>query len=132
MMKFREARKKCMVYPEDKFINIWDPFISLLLIASCIITPYHIAFSQDDLNWKIALIIIDLLFLSDIFITFNLAFYDEDFYLSEDRCEIAYNYLRSGWLIIDVIAIIPFEYIGGASIHSEGHENHNSNDGNLN
>jgi len=41
--------------------------------------------------------------------------------LCDNRCEIAENYLRSGWLIIDIVAIIPFEYIGGASLQSSDH-----------
>ena len=41
---------------------------------------------------------------------FNSAYYDEETELIDDRKEIAKYYLK-GWFTVDVLAIIPFDYI---------------------
>lgn len=51
---------------------------------------------------------VDLLFLFDIIVNFNLATYNEDMEVVENRIEIAKNYLQ-GWFAIDLVAIIPFD-----------------------
>ena len=50
------------------------------------------------------------MFLLDIIICFNSAFYDEQSELVDDRKNISYNYI-SGWFFVDFIAIIPFDKI---------------------
>lgn len=50
------------------------------------------------------------MFLMEIVFSFNTAFYSEDFEIIDSRKEIARNYLN-GWFIIDLFAIIPFEFI---------------------
>lgn len=54
--------------------------------------------------------IIDFMFLLDIIIIFNTAYYTDDYDLIDSRKEIACNYLN-GWFSIDFIAIIPFDVI---------------------
>lgn len=52
---------------------------------------------------------IDILFLCDMFVIFNSAFYDEESYkMTENRNEIACAYLK-GWFIIDLVSILPFD-----------------------
>jgi hypothetical protein len=48
------------------------------------------------------------MFLMDILIIFNTAYYNEDFKLIEDRKNIAKDYL-TGWFAIDLVAIVPFD-----------------------
>lgn len=75
-----------MVYPEDPFKVFWDPFMAFVLIMTCVVTPIRIAFyKEDELHWIITNYVIDLLFLSDIFVIFNTAYYDEDFQIVDDR-----------------------------------------------
>lgn len=50
------------------------------------------------------------MFAVDIFINFNLALYNEDMEVIEDRFTIAYHYM-TGWLLIDVVSIVPYELI---------------------
>ena len=59
-------------------------------------------------NWIYINYTVDILFLIDIFVNFNLATYDEDFVVIEDRAKLAKNYL-GGWFTIDVMSIIPFD-----------------------
>ena len=45
-MRFRSDKKQCILYPEDTQKTYWDIFITLILLISCIITPWRIAFGE--------------------------------------------------------------------------------------
>ena len=45
-MRFRMNKKKNLLYPEDTFKVNWDLFITLILLISCITTPFRIAFGD--------------------------------------------------------------------------------------
>ena len=110
-MVTRENRKMFMFYPEDRFKIRWDIFISLILIFTCIITPYRIAFfDQDSSGWAFANYFVDFMFLADILIIFNSAQSDEDYKIIDDRWEVAVIYFKT-WFTIDLLAIIPFDLI---------------------
>lgn len=54
---------------------------------------------------------IDIFFLLDIFVNLNTALMDESFTtVIHTRWQIFVSYLKS-WLIIDIVSILPFEYI---------------------
>lgn len=82
----------------------------------CIYTPIYISFSLDDFSahgtnsWYLLNLILDIIFLIDIVVVFLSAFYDEDFRIVDDVKIIA-NYYLKGWLVTDIIAIIPFDLI---------------------
>lgn len=111
-MFIREKRIKWMFYPEDGFKIFWDLFIMLVIVFSCIIIPIRIAFGgiDDSKGWKIVNYVMDFIFLIDIIVTFNSAYYDDSFKLIEDREIIKKTYLRS-WFIFDVISVVPFHEI---------------------
>lgn len=50
-MKERNSRQRCLIYPEDQFIGIWDAFMVFLLFSNCILMPYQIAFEINDMHW---------------------------------------------------------------------------------
>jgi hypothetical protein len=111
------------MYPNDKFPIFWDLVVTVILLASCLMTPINLAFPHlaDDTNWTTACLIIDFLFLMDIFINFFSAYEDQDLRIQDDRKLIVKNYLR-GWFIIDIVAILPIETLlditqGNASTH---------------
>ena len=85
--------------------------MTLVLLYSCVATPVQIALYEQItgypqvINW-----VVDILFLIDIFVIFNSALIDEDLKILEDRLAIAKAYM-SGFFIIDVIAIIPFDLL---------------------
>ena len=107
-MRHRDHRKQFLFYPEDQFKANWDLFISVVLIFTCLSTPFRLAFvEQDNTTWTILNFSIDLMFLLDIIFIFNSAYSDEDFKIIDDRSLIASNYLNS-WFAIDFLAIIPF------------------------
>jgi hypothetical protein len=86
----------------------------LILLISCILTPYRIAFSENDVEetvgWQIVGYGIDVFFFIDIIVIMNSAFYDEEFQIVEDRVIIVKAYLVS-WFAVDLLAILPFELI---------------------
>lgn len=60
--------------------------MAIVLILTCFVTPIRIAFyTSDELHWKVINYIIDFLFLSDIIVIFNTAYYDDDFIIIENR-----------------------------------------------
>lgn len=58
---------------------VWDVFISMVLIFTCIATPLRIAFEQLEPSSSAAFIdiVVDLMFLLDMIIIFNKAYFDE-------------------------------------------------------
>ena len=87
--------------------------MTVVLLTSCVITPIDIAFAGDSDMSPLANptnLFIDLMFLIDIFVSFNAAYYDEEMALIVDRKKISHNYL-TGWFAIDVLAIMPFDVI---------------------
>ena len=74
-------------------------------------TPLSIAFNDIenvDPQSQVIDYIIDSLFLIDIFVIFNTAYYNDDSEIIDDRKEIASAYAR-WWFMIDLLAIIPFD-----------------------
>lgn len=78
-----------LIHPDNNILKTWDMFITLLLILTCMSTPLHLAFfednsffagsSEDNSNWwHIYNYICDGLFLLDIIICFNTKYLDED------------------------------------------------------
>ena len=51
----------------------------------------------------------DFIFLIDIFVNFNSAYYEND-KLIDDRRKIVFNYL-TGWFIIDLLAMLPIDLL---------------------
>mmetsp|Transcript_26579 Transcript_26579/g.40570 ORF Transcript_26579/g.40570 Transcript_26579/m.40570 type:complete len:153 (-) Transcript_26579:169-627(-) len=86
-MRARKNKKTWMLYPEDQHKVYWDLFITVILLISCILTPYNIAFGgiQEPLGWTMINFTIDGMFLIDILIIFNSAYYDDEFIIVEDR-----------------------------------------------
>lgn len=81
------------------------------MILSCSSTPYIIAFhANENISWTIYDYVCDFIFLIDIFIIFNTAFYDKEFRLNDKRKDIAINYIK-GWFLIDFTAILPFQLL---------------------
>jgi hypothetical protein len=64
-------RNRTLLYPDSNFKKNWDVIISLILLATCILTPLNFAF-QDDLDEILGVVItnylIDILFFFDILI----------------------------------------------------------------
>jgi hypothetical protein len=83
--------------------------MTIVLLITCFLTPYDIAFNVDSQLWiKIVDYVIDVLFLFDIIIIFNTAFYDDEIELIDSRKVIFWTYFK-GWFFIDLFSCIPFD-----------------------
>ena len=85
-------------------------FIIFILLTSLITTPVRIAFApiNEPAGWQFFEGLIDIMFLLDILVIFNSAFYDNEFFIVQNRKIIANEYLKS-WFTIDLLSIIPLE-----------------------
>jgi hypothetical protein len=45
-MTVRKDEKPFIIYPENKFKGIWDLFMTVVLIITCVSTPLSIAFED--------------------------------------------------------------------------------------
>jgi len=98
--------------------------ITAVLLFTCTVTPFRVAFVsnekddnlrasfhiKDTLNWTITNYAVDFAFLIDIFINFASAYQDDDYKIIDDLKLIAENYM-TGWFLIDIISIFPFEFV---------------------
>jgi len=71
---------KLMFAPNGKYKNIWNIILALLLLQTATIMPFKLAFidSQPFDSWWYANLIIDFLFLFDIFVNLSSAYYDSE------------------------------------------------------
>ncbi|XP_038064905.1 potassium voltage-gated channel unc-103-like [Patiria miniata] len=117
------------------FKAVWDWFVLLLVVYTAIFTPYAAAFLLNDDERRAKLnkeaetrageglsssyteplvildLIVDIMFIVDIFINFRTTFIDDvKGEVVSDPAKIAKHYLK-GWFVIDVLAAIPFDLI---------------------
>ena len=88
-------------------------YIIFMLLFTCGVTPYRLAFfiDQDDpLHWKIINYCVDGSFAVDMVFTFFSAYYDTETTIVGDRKKICKQYM-CGWFAIDFMSIFPFEAI---------------------
>lgn len=109
-----------LLHPKSKIKLMWTPVVVLLLLYTATLMPYVLVFFDIDDNewtnpWVVFQLIVDLLFWFDLIINLISAYYNEEGILIKTQKEIAYNYLK-GWFFIDLIACLPFNYIGDAFI----------------
>lgn len=99
--------------PDDNFKFVWDIITTSMLLLVFFITPYWIAFTEDEeIGWLAIDSVIDFIFMIDIIINFFTAYYNDKYILIDKWTTISWNYLK-GWFFIDLISIIPFNLISG-------------------
>ena len=95
--------------PESLFKKVWNIVIIVLLMYTACFVPYKTSFLDDDTSglfvWEL---IVDSLFIIDIFVNFFSGFEDPDSGVVEVRLkQIFRNYFYS-WFLLDIAACIPF------------------------
>ena len=113
-----------ILLPDDPLQVNWDLYITLILFFTFIVTPFRIAFTNDDnLAWTIADGVIDFMFLIDIILNFFMAYYNNEYILIDKRTKIAVKYITT-WFFIDLVAVVPFNLLIPSS--SEGNSDYGS------
>ena len=87
-----------------------------ILIASCFLIPFEIAFPNDNDGNKDIIKgtldkIFDVLFFFDAIVTFKVAVFNDDYNIIDNRKDIAIIYLK-GWFTLDILSCIPFGILG--------------------
>lgn len=112
-----------LFHPQADWRKSWDLGMMGLLIFSALVTPFELAFLDNGdcgtvccsppmcLMWAVNQLV-TILFIIDIHIIFNTAFFSQtQGKWIVDRQSVAVEYLKT-WFFVDVISVIPFEYIG--------------------
>jgi hypothetical protein len=101
-----------VVSPKNRFLKRWDLATMFALFFTAFITPVEVGFTSE-MTWWDALFyvnrLVDIVFISDLFLQFNLAYRDDDKggQLIKSRTMIAKRYMK-GWFIIDISSCVPF------------------------
>jgi len=116
--KYEKARSLLM--PDSLTRAVWDAVNLCLLTWTTFEIPVSMLFTTHDLQetgltctWNTFMIvnfIVDTLFLVDVGISFNTAYYDSNAILVDDRRMIAMHYMTT-WFFLDVGTSIPLDQI---------------------
>ena len=100
---------------------IWDAINLILLSWTTFEIPVNMLFEEAggesapglSCDWNTFMIInftVDILFLVDVVVSFNTAYFDDNSILVDDRLQIALNYMKS-WFVLDVGTSVPLDQI---------------------
>ncbi|XP_055959175.1 potassium voltage-gated channel subfamily H member 7 [Patella vulgata] len=117
---------QCTILHYSPFKAVWDWIILLLVIYTAIFTPYAAAFllseEKKSLNKNVSAesrysdpmtiidLIVDIMFIIDIFINFRTTYVNKNDEVVSHPGKIAVHYFK-GWFLIDVVAAIPFDLL---------------------
>eukprot|EP00877_Chromochloris_zofingiensis_P001182 jgi/Chrzof1/11064/Cz05g22050.t1 len=103
-------------------LRIWDTVMLLIILYVAFTAPYQIVFYNLEIdgpfawNW-----VVDIIFLIDTIMQFNITYFDhEQQHMVTSRKSITRNFTR-GWLITDIISLIPYETIAWGIIKNCSH-----------
>ena len=110
-LKIQKAQ--CVLLPHSRLRQIAAMVMSLLLLWSATVTPYTLAFLDEDTSVTMEVLeaIVTFLFACDILLTFFSAYYNTtDNILIVSHRLIALKYLRT-WFFIDLVACFPTQLL---------------------
>ena len=98
---------KWIIHPKAHRKVYWDLFVAVFILYSVLLVPFKLGFSIENPALDVVDIFVDLIFLSDMILSFNQAYFDQDRgkYII-DRCKIAKNYGKT-WFGIDFFSTFP-------------------------
>eukprot|EP00808_Paulinella_micropora_P015429 g13950.t1 len=105
-----QSRPAWILYPSDPLFRCWDLLLLLTMSYCVVIIPLEIAFVHQTWghtafnNIEIA---IQVIFVTDIFISFFLAYYTPYGVLIKDHRRICQHYVKT-YFVFDVIAAMPY------------------------
>ena len=119
---FRLRKRNCRISHTSQFKVKFDLFVMLFAIWNSFEIPINIAFEPEAMShWMFRIIehFIDLVFFMDIVINFRTTYVNQKTNKTVYEWKlICWNYLK-GRFMIDFLAAIPFEMVGGFFIPEE-------------
>ena len=98
------------LHPHGSRRFLWDIVVSIMTIVSVFTITFYVGFDIYPTADILALdLIIDSIYLIDIFVKFNTAFHDDSGELVMNARDIAKHYLKNEFLL-DACSIIPVDY----------------------
>jgi hypothetical protein len=99
-----------MIHPLSVFAQIWLSVMAFFIVVCFFFVPYQLAFNYkedfqgmaDQMVWATLVRIMDTVFLFDVFVQFNIVYFD-DGEIVTDRRLVAKRYLRS-WFLPDLLS----------------------------
>jgi hypothetical protein len=88
-------------------------FLFSIIIYSCVVLPYRIAFAEDDVDSPLD-VIFDICLWLDIALSFFSAYIDSDENVIKNHKKIVKTYIKS-WFFIDLISVLPISYFYSSS-----------------
>jgi hypothetical protein len=99
-----------IIREDSRTRTTWDLVILALIVASCLLVPYQVAFvHRVDLAGSLLIYAIDLFFLFDIYLNFRTTYRYQGIDV-DDRRLIARRYLR-GMFAFDLLAAVPLDLL---------------------
>eukprot|EP00602_Paraphysomonas_sp_CaronLab_P011332 CAMPEP_0185040618 /NCGR_PEP_ID=MMETSP1103-20130426/38884_1 /TAXON_ID=36769 /ORGANISM="Paraphysomonas bandaiensis, Strain Caron Lab Isolate" /LENGTH=940 /DNA_ID=CAMNT_0027579995 /DNA_START=676 /DNA_END=3498 /DNA_ORIENTATION=+ len=106
-----EMLRRGIINPYSRWKVDFDLMIVVCTVLTIITSSLRIGFDiKNSEAWHIYDVLIDVIFLVDIFFGFITAFEQPDFTLNTDHRSIASRYLR-GWFAIDLASGFPFSFL---------------------
>eukprot|EP01135_Chromosphaera_perkinsii_P009268 Nk52_evm20s1705 gene=Nk52_evmTU20s1705 len=114
MQKYKVVMKqsqtfKYVIHPGNLYKTIWDWFMMVLVLLTCVLVPYAIAFDSRLVPIYVE-VIIDVCFISDLVMNFRTGYLDDSGRPIMDPKLIRKHYLR-GWFVLDLLAAFPFSLL---------------------
>lgn len=124
--RIQEESTSHVIFPWNKYYKCWWGFTVVAATFTIFLETYQIAFMPGGLKpyadaSSILEYILVAIFVLDILINFNLAYYDEKDEIVLDRASIARNYLRFMFWI-DLIGVFPFYLVALAAAGALGED----------
>ena len=98
-----------MIFPDQKWKNFWDTFLSILILYTVLFLPYRLAFIEiqdENYFWIIFDIFNDLIFAIDIFLNFFCAYSTHHEELITSKYLIIYHYLTGIYNFLCLISLV--------------------------
>ena len=106
----KKSKGFLVLNPNSMIRAVWDISLFIFIIYQSISLPMRVSFEMPTTDISFYLeIIIDIMFITDIFINFNTGFYKKN-QLIMQRAAIAKQYLEL-WFWLDLLSSIPFTWI---------------------
>ncbi|KAM3146406.1 hypothetical protein pb186bvf_001375 [Paramecium bursaria] len=100
-------RSHLPLFPDDKFLMIWNEFIQLIHFICTVLFPLTFAFNFES-NGRYVTSAIQIILALDVVMNFISCHVDKNHNLIYKWPNIIHDYI-TGWFIFDIISILPYE-----------------------
>ncbi len=95
--------------PDSSAKQVWDVVVLLLVMINLITIPMSMASQFDMTEDPVFATLVDLIFITDLVLTFLTAFDLSNGERMWNPRVIVDNYIKSGWFFVDFVACVPWE-----------------------